>query len=221
MVVSPATIARAASPPAYTNSEYPTTLNTTDNFNDGYSYGTINVSGVHILAFQHPAFDSSTSQLGTKGYGDVGFWSNQSIITAAEQWALGWFESSSTATLTLAIGTSDAYDLGRPPGCTQYCLPATMNYPDGSNTGPYVAGWYWATWTNRLQNWLDDNSYGGQTLSGRVTAGSGIDAEAGTDWDTDFGDNTEAWSNGYNSNTSGELNYDFGSAFLDTGWTLE
>ncbi|HXY44629.1 MAG TPA: hypothetical protein VEH29_10610 [Acidimicrobiales bacterium] len=174
--------ASAASPPAYTNSQYLQTLDTSTNHNDGCAYGDGDVSGVHILAVGRVAFDASTSQFGTISPSG-GFWSNSSIFAAAEAWAQGWFDcSSTTPTLIVAVGVNDSYDMGTCSGCG-YPIPTTgtATLPGGgSGTYSQAAGAYFGNWVNSFESYLVTNDF-----SSQVTAAGAFDAEPA--WDPDPG----------------------------------
>jgi hypothetical protein len=197
--------ASATSPPAYTNSEYLQTLNTSTNYNDGCAYGLGDVSGVHILAVGRVAYDSSSDSFGTISPSG-GFWSNSSIIAAAEAWAQGWHScSSTTPQLFVAVGVNDSYQLGTCSGCG-YKLPATHSLPGGgTGSGSKAAGAYFGNWINTFESYLVTTGYDSQEA-----AAGAFDAEPAWDSDPGWASHTAVFDSAYNANIN--LLFDFGSA---------
>jgi hypothetical protein len=198
----------AATAPPYTNSEYMYSTDATTMYNDGCLYGTNNVSGLHILDWGRPAYNSSTDQFGAYDYSSD--WvSNTNIRTASDWWAVGWEACSTNGTLELALGTNDSNDLGTCNGCL-YKLPASHSLPGGgSNTGQYVAGFYWGSSVNIFENSLITNNY-------RQDGVGAFDAEPG--FDPNYASDTGAFTTGYNYESSWAF-YDFGTA--DPGYWTE
>ncbi|MGH9172234.1 MAG: hypothetical protein ACRD0Z_15410 [Acidimicrobiales bacterium] len=195
-----------AASPAYTNSQYLQTLNTSDNYDDGCSYGNGDVSGVHILAVGRVAYDSSTDSFGTISP-SLGFWSNSAIFAAAEAWAQGWFAcSTSSPTIYIAVGVNDSYDMGTCGSCGDK-LPAMHGLPGGgTGTGSEAAGAYFGGWVAEFESNIESNPYDTQE-----TAAGAFDAEPAWDPSPGWGKHTAAFDSEYNTHTSNPM-FDFGSA---------
>ena len=177
--------------PAASRSYYEHNVSTSALYDQGCSEAGTGHSGVAILDFGRPAYDSSTGAYGTVDF-DGHFVQNSSILDATESYAKGWFhcKTSNTQWVQIARGTTNNCKTGT--GCSGNTVP-------NANT----AGEYWGQRVNDLNSYI--SAQGGANQQEGTGA---FDAEP--KWDTGY-TSTGDFRYSYNNNTGHPL-YDYGSA---------
>lgn len=172
----------AAAAPAATTTRYMQTTNGTTLYNEGKAMAQAGLSGLVILDFGQPWLSGST--YGSIIYGSNSFVSTSSIALAAENYARGYQDySTSGMFLKLGIGTSNYYGY----------------------TGT-AHGQAWAAMVNTVNNYISANG-----LS-RVQARGASDFESWCNSSGCMSPTTSrAWADGFSGATSAPM-YNYGSA---------
>jgi hypothetical protein len=145
-----------------------------------------------VLNFGQPDFVNSSYGTRTHAYGSP-FSPNTDIIVAAQNYARGWYEATSTCpTLKLVVGTNNYNQI-----------------PSGGGT-PSGAGSNWAYVVASVQNYLVARGYSWQISA---WAGSDMEQPGGVQvWDC--ADKTRQFVAGYNANSVALKFLNFGSAWV-------
>ncbi len=152
--------------PVVTTSIYESDTNSSTLYNQGVQAGQKSTTGVVILDFGRPAYDASTNTYGTLDTINNNFHSFDSIVSAMEQFAQGfWSYSGCCPHIYLALGTNNSFASGGCSGCKDQ-VPSETN-----------AGGKLADKVSVLKGAVDGGVYGNQ-----VTGTAADDLEP--NWDS-------------------------------------
>lgn len=191
----------ALAQPQPTTSLYEWTADPATLYNQGCSAASADATGVIILDYGRPAYQSTSNAYGTINF-NGSFNKNSTIDKAMKSFADGFHacNQGGGATVSLARGTNNSCSNADPHCCPNGCQLQPLSFT--------TAGKYWASHVNKVAGYLVSNGYRSQTSS------AGDDAEPA--WDPEYS-NSGNFVTGYaNAVAPNHAMWDYGS--LDPGW---